>query len=297
MSSFLLAAVELEREWIVQQAAGKNSVYYRRDVSYHVSAHMRLLDMCAQAIPHICVPSEILTPTLWHPDISLANLYVSETGLANLTGVIDWQHAIIAPYCMQARYPTMMGYEGERITVPSGMVAPKLPENFPSLSPMEQEACRVDLKLAFRHKFYESLILQHNPRRLLANIMPFGSSLDMFAWHVLRLWSDGVAPLRNVLIDLQVNWNDVSADGVTCPIEFSEKEIEEHNVEYSRHTKYIQSTDALNKFLECEGDGKVTKNQYSKAMQKLVLAKNEWDEQQNGGPFPYSDGRFSFFFN
>jgi hypothetical protein len=56
--------------------------------------------MYIDAVPHFMPPSNnnVCTPTLWHPDLSLGNLFVSASGPANLQGIIDWQHAAILPY-------------------------------------------------------------------------------------------------------------------------------------------------------------------------------------------------------
>jgi hypothetical protein len=100
MSSFLLA-VDSEHTWICCHASQNMSSQCRHSPLYNAPAHLELLDMLALTIPLFILSS----PTLWHPDISHANLFIAETGPAEVQGLIDWQHTIIAPYCMQATFP------------------------------------------------------------------------------------------------------------------------------------------------------------------------------------------------
>ena len=120
MSSFLLAAVDSERTC--------NSSQCRRFPFYNATSHLKLLDMVALAIPNIIAPFELSIPTPWHADISHSNRFVAETGPANVQGLIDWQHSIIAPYCTQATFPPIFTYDGGLIDIPTGRVPPKLPQ-------------------------------------------------------------------------------------------------------------------------------------------------------------------------
>ena len=134
MGSFLLAAVDSERTWIRHHASQNIASKLRRSPFYNADAHLELLDMLALAIPHIIPPLLLSSPTLWHADISHSNLIVAETGPAEIQGLIDWQHSIIAPYCMQATFPSIFIYDGDLIDIPKGRVAPKLPSHVSTLT-------------------------------------------------------------------------------------------------------------------------------------------------------------------
>ena len=162
MCSFLLAAVNSERTWFYHHASQNTAARFRRLPFYNAVAHLELLDMLALATPHIIQPFILSSPTLSHADISHSNLFVAETGPAEVRGLIDWQHSIIAPYCMQASFPSIFTSDGGLIDIPVGRVLPELPSHVLTLTPDQQELYRLHLKLAMRHKAYEQKIVKEN---------------------------------------------------------------------------------------------------------------------------------------
>ncbi|KAF9476327.1 hypothetical protein BDN70DRAFT_882575 [Pholiota conissans] len=295
-SSFLLGAIDLEHSWISQYAGQNNSPSHRKAPYYDPSVHLHTLDMYSQVIPHIVPPPQLCTPMLWHPDLSLSNLLVAPSGPSNIIGVIDWQDAVIAPYIILAQFPTMFAYEGERIYIPPGSAIPELPKEFPSFLPEEQEAYRLDLKLAMRQKFYE-IYISRNKCRLEACRYPLGSQIAMLPYYLLRSWTDSPAALRQLLLDIRDEWDNIATPGAACPISFKDQEIKEHKVAYHRHNLYNRAVQKLNVELGCIGDGAVPPEKYADSMKKLNTLRDSWDEKENGGPFPYCDGMFSFFLN
>src|SRR3979490_35885 len=138
--------------------------------------------MLSQAIPPISLPATLLSPTLWHPDMSHSNLFIAETGPTEVQGLIDWQHSGIAPYCMHAQFPSLFTSEGGLIDIPQGRVVPKLPDHVSTLSSNQQEIYRLHLKLAIRHKVYEQEIVTENERRLFECGMPLGTELVLLPY-------------------------------------------------------------------------------------------------------------------
>lgn len=130
MGSFLLA-VNSERTWIMHHASQHLSSQCRRFPFHNPATHLKLLDMLALVIPHIIPPPILSTPTLWHADLSHSSLLVAEEGPAEVRGLIDWQHSTIAPYCMQAAFPSLFTYDGGLVDIPNGRGPPKLPAMYP----------------------------------------------------------------------------------------------------------------------------------------------------------------------
>lgn len=295
MGSFLLAAVSLERTWITHHASRHSSPQCRRFPFYKPATHVKLLDMLARAIPHIIPPHILSSPTLWHADLSHSNLLVAEEGPAEVRGLIDWQHSIIAPYCMQATFPSLFTYDGGLIDIPNGRVPPKLPSHISELSAEQQELYRVHLKLAMRHKAYEQKIVKENERRTIACAMPFGAELALLPYNVLRSWSDSLVSLQQALLNLRNIWDIFAHEDTQCPIRFTNDEVLDHKQEFERYTKYQTSLTSLDNDLGCGGDGWVPENEFSRAMSLLKDREANWDDGAHGGPFPYKDGSFSFF--
>ncbi|KIM74127.1 hypothetical protein PILCRDRAFT_92748 [Piloderma croceum F 1598] len=128
--------------------------------------------------PYIIPPSPLSNPTIWHPDISHSNLLVAETGPAEVQGFIDWQHTVIAPYCMQATFTSIFTYDGGLIDIPNGRVVPQLPSRVSTLSAEQQDICRLHLKFAMRHKAYEQKIVEESKRRQVRAIASLDEDLD-----------------------------------------------------------------------------------------------------------------------
>ena len=59
--------------------------------------------------------------------------------------------------------------------------------------------------------------------------------------------------------------------------------------------KYQQCVTSLEDEFGCGGDGWVSKDEFSTTMKRLEEKKANWDDEANGGPFPYEAGSFSFF--
>ena len=134
-----------------------------------------------------------------------------------------------------------------------------------------------------------------NERRMIACAMPFSGELALLPYHVLRSWSDSLVPLRKALLDLRDVWDSFAHEGTQCPIRFTDDEVQKHEQELQRYTKYQECIASLDNDLGCGGDGWVPEDEFSKAMATLKERKAVWDDGANGGPFPYEDGSFTFF--
>ena len=80
-------------------------------------------------------------------------------------------------------------------------------------------------------------------------------------------------------------------EGSQCPIHFSDNELQNYEQELRRYTKYQESITSLDDDLGCGGDGWVPEDEFSRVMKGR---KANWDDEVNGGPFPYENGLFSF---
>ncbi|THH04562.1 hypothetical protein EW146_g10144, partial [Bondarzewia mesenterica] len=252
MHSFLLAAVNLERAWLHRHASRNVSPRGRCFPFHDISTHLKVLDMCAKAIPHIVLPPSLCSPTLWHPNISHSNLLIAPTGPAEIRGLVDWQNSIIAPYCMQAGFPEAFIYEGGLIDIPEGRVTPKLPSYVSTLSPEEQEVYHVHLKLAMRQKAYEQKVVEENLGRAITFLLPFSAQVGFSPSQVVRSWSNSVVPLRDSLVDVREEWKAVGSENVQCPISFTDEELRAHEREVQQCLRYEQSITSLDEDLGCE---------------------------------------------
>jgi hypothetical protein len=114
-TAYFVAAAKNEQKVLDQ--ADLTSTRYRRHPLHDKTVHSKLLAMYLETVPYIMPPndSDICAPTLWHPDLSLGNIFVPETGPAALQGIIDWQHTSILPDFSFISMPSAFVYEGDKI--------------------------------------------------------------------------------------------------------------------------------------------------------------------------------------
>jgi hypothetical protein len=250
--------------------------------------------MYIDAVPHF-MPSDsnLCAPTLWHPDLSLNNLFVSASGPANLLGLIDWQHAAILPYFSFQSLPPAFVYNGNKINMDKLIPSP-LPSNIDELSAEEQAEYRLQHRLAYRHRWYQAKV-GLNPRREAASSLPHIQELMMLPTYITRAWVDGIFDLRESLVSLCKNWSAIAGPNTPCPIKFSEEEMKEHEIQLEQFRCYEAAIAAVYSALHCEGDGWVAHENYD-VVQKLIGELEEtWDEKISGSPFPFKDGEHSYF--
>ena len=245
--------------------------------------------MAIQAIPHILPPGALSSPTLWHPDLSVGNIHVSASGVPHIKGIIDWQHTCILPYFYQASIPPAIISDDH----PFDLITP---DNYDELSAEEQEDLLVRQRLFNRYMWYKKHILANNERRAKVIEGPIQGQLMTLLYCGQRTWFDSVLELRQALLDIKEKWPDVCTSGETCPISFSEEEITEHEKQWDDFLTYRSNMSQVDRYLDIEGDGWVFESNCADIKEKLEEIKGLWNsEEQNGYPFPYEDGQFSFF--
>ena len=256
--------------------------------------------LAAVPSPYIMPPndSDICAPTssLWHPDLSLGNLFVSETGPAILQGIIDWQHTSVLPYFSFLSMPSAFVYEGDKIDM-SGILPGPLPGPLPSdlddRTPKEQAEYRLHLRMANRHKWYQGK--SANPRQVATLRLPHAQQLEMLPTFVLRAWSDSALDLRHALLILRERWTNIAGQGTPCPIEFSAEEREEHERQLWCFERYEAGMEVAKSALGYEGDGLVGHEDFDRIKRAIDRFETAWDEGLTGSPFPFRDGEYSYF--
>ncbi|KAH8930233.1 hypothetical protein BT69DRAFT_1235122 [Atractiella rhizophila] len=237
---------------------------------------------------------DITCPILWHPELSLANIMVSESGDATITGLLDWQDACVGPLFMQASLAPALAYRGSRIEVPEGVLEkPSLPD-LDGLPQEEIDAIRLEHKFAMRWKAYQarSVLSAANTTRRIAASFPNASELANFPQLVLRSWSDGLTPYREAILKCLENW-EMWREDPRPPFPFTETELDDHVETFKRYEEFEQELDGLLNRIGCEGDGIVAAEGWEDAMQRLKSEKERWDPKL--GPFPLQDGMWSYY--
>ncbi len=292
MNALYLATARNEKRWL--ECYSQSQTLYRRPYDqYDLSAHLRILDLAIEAIPHFTSPI-FCEPTIWHPDLSLSNILVSKSGPANIQALIDWQGTWTAPFFLQATLPDCIEYEGRLIDVYPGRVVPKLPDDFESRPKEEQDLLRLHLKYAFRQKHYE-MYMYTDGRRIGVQTIPHLHPLSALPYQILRSWSDGATMVLKSLLEIRDRWDDLNFTDTPCPIKLTDEEYETYMKALERFFKYEAARQIANERI-CVDQELWVPDEYYPLVKKLYdQTRKEWDENATGYPFPYEDGSWCYF--
>lgn len=97
---------------------------------------------------------------LWHGDLNLQNIFVDPKESTRILGIIDWQSVSLFPLFTQATRPAFLEYNGP---LPETLDKVRLPENFESLNPVEQQKAKVLHQAQALHNLYLARSRQINP--------------------------------------------------------------------------------------------------------------------------------------
>jgi aminoglycoside phosphotransferase (APT) family kinase protein len=99
------------------------------------------------------LPGRFPSPTLWHTDLHMGNIYVSDEEPTQIVSLIDWQLIVVSPLFYQVRFPEFISI-GEDYDL--GSEIPTLPENIADLDDDDQAIVRFKHKQTMMGKAYEA---------------------------------------------------------------------------------------------------------------------------------------------
>lgn len=230
-SEFAKALGRNEMEWIKLHASPR--------MNYHGSCQdhelpdddLALLTQYMDVAPYL-VPSstdkEATSNVLWHPDLHLDNVFV-DPETHDITSIVDWQSASIAPLFYQSNIPRM--FKHTQPIQEAGWTIPERPENFNELSQDEQKKIDNDLECEIMHKYYAAQVCKRAPFHWTVLQQPMVPMIRKPVWLVSGVWENkDLFFLCQSLIELATHWDDISPE-IPCPIKFTEKDIELHSKE------------------------------------------------------------------
>lgn len=231
-SEYTQALGNNEIAWIKSHA--KSRMNYYRSIRDHELPRdgLALLAQYMDVAPYLVPPPTDESATsnvLWHPDLHLDNMFV-DPDTHEITRIVDWQSACVAPLFYQSGVPRMFRHPGP---VREGWGVPNRPENFDSLSEDEQKKVDQDLESETIHKYYEAQVYKRAPRHWAVLQQRTFPVIRKPVWLVSGVWeSADLFFLRQSLILLKNQWDGLFPDHQShCPINFTEKELELHSKE------------------------------------------------------------------
>ncbi|WEW58512.1 Phosphotransferase enzyme [Emydomyces testavorans] len=182
-------------------------------------AHTDLLERYLSVAPMLLPQSpDLLRPTLWHFDISSANLFVHN---GKISSVVDWQFCSVAPLVLQARVPRLVKYRGEKVL--------QRPDNFEALDQDEKKKVLDQIARTSRLNFYRTQAALENPLMARVLELPQIEFLDYLTACAGDSWNDddGMLKLRESLLKVQRRWENFGIEE-PCPYQFTDEQIKQH---------------------------------------------------------------------
>ncbi|KAF2130078.1 hypothetical protein P153DRAFT_396412 [Dothidotthia symphoricarpi CBS 119687] len=286
-----------ELSWMRNNAQPRKN-YYRSPKDIELPEDALALLAKYEQVASFLIPasndSSATANTLWHPDLHLDNVFVDPVS-HKITGIVDWQSAVVAPLFYQSGvHRAFRHYKAVR----EGWIMPEKPENFDTLTPDEQKQIDQDLESETIHKYYE---LQTMKRALLHWDVLQQPSVPMLkkpVWLVTGVWENrDLFFLRDSLITLVAQWNEIFGEDTPCPITFSTEELE-------LHAKEEENMDGVGQMLSLfrdqgvlPADGMVQPEDYQTAIENchkykevfLNAAQTEEERDVYSKLWPYQD--------
>lgn len=231
-SEYTQALGRNEMAWI-KSCASPRMNYYRSSQEQEIpNDGLALLSQYMDVASHLVPPSDdeaAVSNVLWHPDLHLDNVFVNPN-THEITSIIDWQSACVAPLFYQSDVPRMFRHSGP---VQEGWVLPTRPETFDSLSEDEQKKVDYDLESEIMHKYYETQVCKRAPRHWAVLQQKSIPIIRKPVWLVTRVWENrNLFFLRQSLMSLATHWADLFPNNqLPCPIKFTDEEVELHSKE------------------------------------------------------------------
>lgn len=192
------------------------------------AVHIRTLNHYLSLAPYL-IPSKdsfLSAFCLWHPDLNGSNLFVSESvdqdGLSSydISDVIDWQHALIAPMYLQARMPSIIRQVGPKegtINAPSNVTSLRR-----RLDTLSQKELDILTRQALLHAYSANSlsVTLASTSHLKTVVDPF--HLVSSATDTLR--SESLPPFRSALDAVINNWDGIwtelhGGNAPPCPVQ------------------------------------------------------------------------------
>ncbi|KAH3909625.1 hypothetical protein HBH56_158950 [Parastagonospora nodorum] len=251
-SSFGIALVEREIALLRQDSTTATSDSPRGSFEEQ-TAVLKLTKEIMSRLDEVSLIDKVSEPVLWHTDLHMGNIYVSEESPANIVSLIDWQTIVVSPLFLQARFPEFLPVEEDYTLGTTDL--PKLPPNYNEMDVSDQEYADYKLKEAKLAKVYELSSGSENNQAYKALRVP--SFLRELFIRCGEVSGEGVIPLQACLIELSEAWNDLGFAG-QCPVTFNEDDLKSHKQQFQEYRDYHKIHELARKILGTDFEGWIT---------------------------------------
>lgn len=235
--SYIKAAVDCEMKWI-QSYSNSPCAQNQLGARHSAVQHIVLLKKWLSLAPSVLPSHEHCIPTLSHPDLHAANVFVNDDDSMSVAAIIDWQGAAIRPL-FETVMPDLVDIDTKNLKyakLPGGdLQQPVLPDNFDELGAAQKSEAHAEVRrVASNHQFLK-LVRQLRPALYAALRLHQMEDMRRAIYYSSHSWSDGLPLLEQCLLSLTVGYGDyipTSINYPVCPVIFSEEDAKRHEKEF-----------------------------------------------------------------
>lgn len=207
-----------EIQWAKAYARPRINPYRSLEAPDSPDEYISLLERYLQLVPHLS-PGPSRT-SLSHPDLHLDNIFV-DPDTKQITCIIDWQSASASELFFQHNIPRLLLPVGSSTT-----------SNRLKAASEGSNATDDADRTAHLLSHYQHLTRLKDKQRWAEMALHNRSLLTKPASLLCGAWSrNDVFSFRHALIHIAAQWEEIAPATVSCPIQFTEKELELHNSE------------------------------------------------------------------
>ncbi|CAK3795388.1 Hypothetical predicted protein [Lecanosticta acicola] len=226
--------------------------------------------MCADSLP-----GKFASPTLWHSDLHLGNIYVAEEDPTQIVSIIDWQGLPILPMFCQVRFPEFLDLpESYEIGAP----VPHRPDKLDEMQEDDRILAEYTHKQVCMGKAYEAASGFKNKQVYKARQLP--SYFKDFFERCGEISEEGVVPFRACLIELSKVWEETGCAG-KCPIQFTPEDLAKHERDFEEYSNFHRIRAIARKYLDTDSEGWIppgtdveVKRQQNQELLQLVMKRS-----------------------
>lgn len=238
-------------------------------------------------------------PVLRHPDLQPNNIFIDDD--FNITGLIDWQHAVVLPMFLAAGMPNVFqNYDDEQSM---SFTPPKLPDNIELMDDDDRARAQEQFRRRHIHFFYLGFTQRVNEPHWHALEQDAGLLKRRVFHDAGAPWEGLNTPLQTDIIRLSQNWPKVvpiNADGTTpaFPIIFTEQEMQRRASQDESLRETDSDMERILGLLGAASDGWTPSDRFESAKEKARLFKGEglaavsddpWLTEMSDRHWPFDD--------
>lgn len=294
MENYLLAISAREREWTRRFATPirRTLLFSKSKAEILPQEHLQLLDKYDALVSHLVPPQEI-EPILRHPDLHLGNIFIDPDS-KKISGIIDWQGAMILPLFIHSGFPPMVNNDGKRLSNP--LVRPSPPDLTNIVEGPEKELLLYNYIQQLGYHLYLAATGKWNPVHFQALRRPYLPIRKIIVQQAGYPWDGDLLSLRAALIGVTQAWENLSKPGESCPVHFTDDETNQHSEEKAEWDDACSCLTMLRDMLGINVQGWVTAEMFqatveeNQRLKKQLIMGAERDEREEAWKtWPFKD--------